>query len=248
MDVKSPKNHEDLIFADPQMLVGDFQFDANVAASFDDMVSRSVPYYDEMQRMVCELAADFAEPDTRLYDIGCSTATTFALLDNIVHPDVQFVGIDNSEQMLAKARAKLGMYTPTRSIKLHCQDLHEGLRIENASVVLMLLTLQFVRPLYRERVVQQIARGMQGNGALILIEKLVVHDSRLNRLYINHYYEYKRRRGYSDVEINKKREALENVLVPYRFDENRELLLNNGFKQVEEFFRWYNFCGMIAIC
>lgn len=247
MGTKTPENHEDQVFADPHMQVGDFQFDATVAAAFDDMVSRSVPYYDEMQRMVCELATDFAEPDTRLYDIGCSTATTLVLLDRTVQPNVHFVGIDNSQQMLDKARAKIGLYAPTRPVELVCQNIHEGLRIENASVVLMLLTLQFVRPLYRERVVQQIARGMRANGALILIEKLVVHDTRLNRLYIEHYYDYKRRKGYSDVEITKKREALENVLVPYRFDENRELLLNNGFGTVEEFFRWYNFCGIVAI-
>jgi len=248
MDMHAPANlHQDTVFADPRMQIGDFRFDATVAAAFDDMVSRSVPFYDEMQRMVCELASDFAEPDTRLYDIGCSTATSLALLDRTVHPDVHFVGIDNSREMLDKARAKLDKLAPKRSVDLVCQDVNQALQVENASVVLMLLTLQFVRPLYRERIVQQIAQGTRKNAALILIEKLVVHDSRLNRIYINHYYDYKRRMGYSDVEISNKREALENVLVPYRFEENRELLKNNGFGKVEEFFRWYNFCGIVAI-
>jgi tRNA (cmo5U34)-methyltransferase len=248
MTKKIPGGNEDKVFADPQMHIGDFRFDATVAAAFDDMVSRSVPYYDEMQRMVCELATDFAEPDTRLYDIGCSTATSLALLDQTVQSDVHFVGIDNSQEMLDKARIKLNAFAPARPVDLVCQDINQHVQIENASVVLMLLTLQFVRPLNRERIVQQIAKGMRKNGALILIEKLVVHDTRLNRLYINHYYDYKRRNGYSDVEISNKREALENVLVPYRFEENRELLMKNGFGTVEEFFRWYNFCGIVAIC
>lgn len=241
------KYREDRLFADAGMSVADFRFDATVAAAFDDMVSRSVPYYDEMQRMVVELATDFAEPGSRLYDLGCSTATTLALLDRSAHPDVHFVGVDSSQEMLDQARAKLARFAPNRRHDLLCRDIHEDLQIENASVVLLLLTLQFVRPLHRERVVRRIAEGMRPNGALILVEKLVLPDSRLNRLYIDHHYEYKRRKGYSEGEIARKREALENVLVPYRYEENRELLLKNGFGTVEEFFRWYNFSAFIAI-
>jgi tRNA (cmo5U34)-methyltransferase len=69
----------------------------------------------------------------------------------------------------------------------------------------------------------------------------------LIRMYIEFYYEMKRRNGYSEVEIAKKREALENVLVPYRVEENMALLRDAGFQHVEEFFRWYNFCGLIAV-
>ena len=187
---------EDRVFADPAMSIADFQFDATVAAAFDDMVSRSVPFYDEMQRMVVELATDFSEPGSRIYDLGCSTATTLTQLDRTVHPEVHFVGIDNSAEMLAKARIKLEKFAPNRRVDLVCQDLHEGLHIEDASVVMLVLTLQFVRPLYRERIIRRIAEGLRHNGALILIEKLVVSDSRLNRLYIEHYYGYKRSKGY----------------------------------------------------
>ena len=185
------------------MSISDFQFDATVAAAFDNMVSRSVPFYDEMQRMVVELATDFSEPGSRIYDLGCSTATTLTQLDRTVDPEVHFVGIDNSAEMLAKAHVKLDKFAPKRRVDLVCQDLHEGLHIEDASVVMLVLTLQFVRPLYRERIIRRIAEGVRHNGALILIEKLVVSDSRLNRLYIEHYYGYKRSKGYSDIEITK---------------------------------------------
>ena len=109
---------EDRVFADPAMSVTDFRFDATVAAAFDDMVSRSVPFYDEMQRMVVALATDFCEPGSRVYDLGCSTATTLALLDRTVHLEVRFVGIDNSAEMLAKARTKLDKVAPSRHVDL----------------------------------------------------------------------------------------------------------------------------------
>ena len=114
-------------------------------------------------------------------------------------------------------------------------------------VALLLLTLQFIRPLRRERLMADIYRGLQENGALIIVEKVLGEDSMFNRLFIKYYYDMKRRHGYSDLEIAQKREALENVLIPYKLLENRELLLNTGFRYVDVFFKWYNFCGIVAV-
>jgi tRNA (cmo5U34)-methyltransferase len=126
-------------------------------------------------------------------------------------------------------------------------DLNTGVPIRDASIVMLILTLQFVRPLHRDRLIADIYRGLNDNGALILVEKVLGEDSMFNRLFINYYYEFKRRNGYSDIEITQKREALENVLVPYKLLENREMLLRAGFRYVDTFFKWYNFCGIIAV-
>jgi tRNA (cmo5U34)-methyltransferase len=240
-------NRQDRIFVDTRPLVTDFQFDNKTADVFDDMVGRSVPFYDEIQRMICEITADFAVESTNLYDLGCSTGTTLLALDQVVRPDIHFIGVDNSEAMLARAQQKLAANGVLRRHELVCADLHQGPVIENASVVMMILTLQFIRPLYRERLIRRIAQGLNENGCLILVEKLTTTNTLLNRLFVKYYYEMKRRHGYSDIEISQKREALENVLIPYRAEENRELLLTNGFKHVEEMFRWYNFCCLIAV-
>jgi tRNA (cmo5U34)-methyltransferase len=236
----------DRVFAEvkPQT---DFKFNKATAAVFDDMVSRSVPFYGEMQRMAAEIAADFAVPGTNLYDLGCATATTLLALDRTIDPGVRFVGVDNSADMLTKARAKLEEAGVARAYDLVEADLHKGQIVENASVALLLLTLQFVRPLYRDRLVADIVRGMNDRGCLILIEKLTSADTLFNRLFIKYYYDMKRRNGYSDIEIAQKREALENVLIPYRLEENVEMLKGAGFKSVEVFFRWYNFCGIVAV-
>lgn len=238
---------EDKLFAEAEDMRLDFKFDGKTAAVFDDMVSRSVPFYDEIQRMTCELTADFAQPGTNLYDLGCATGTTFMMLDGMVDPDVRFVGIDNSADMLAKADSKLAGLPSGRAYDLIEADLHDQFLMENASVVLLVLTLQFVRPLYRDRLVSRIADAMPENGALILVEKLTSSHTMLNRLFIKYYYDYKKRNGYSEVEIAQKREALENVLIPYRPEENIEMLKEAGFRHCEEFFRWYNFSGLVAV-
>jgi len=227
--------------------VSDFSFNAEVAAVFDDMVSRSVPYYDEMQRMTVELVRDFACDDSNIYDVGCSTGTTLALIDRqIGEVAATLVGIDNSREMLKQAGEKLAQLGLQHPYELQCADIHRDLAIKNASVVTLLLTLQFARPLYRERIIRRLFEGVRPNGCLLLIEKITSEDTLFNRLFIDHYYDFKRRNGYSDMEIAKKREALENVLIPYRLEENIELLKNAGFRHVEVFFRWYNFCGLIA--
>lgn len=237
----------DRLFSEKVQREGDFRFDDKTAQVFDDMVERSVPFYGELQRMTTEIAADFAVPGGNLYDFGCATGTTLIALDRTVDPGVRFVGLDNSADMLGKAREKMKRAGVTRACSLIEADLNRPVEVENASVSLLLLTLQFVRPLYRERFVRSIAQGTNERGCLILIEKLTSPDTLFNRLFIDYYYRFKRRNGYSDTEIARKREALENVLIPYREEENRDLLLNAGFKSVETFFRWYNFCGFVAV-
>ena len=241
----------DKVFAAPRQRVDDFSFNSEVTAVFDDMLDRSVPFYGEIQRMVAELAVDFAEDGTHVYDLGCSTCNSFLHMDRMMPPDkcrgVHFVGVDSSQEMLDKARGKLAAAKFARPFSLQVGDLNAGVRVENASVVMMVLTLQFVRPLYRERLVRSVLQGMNDNGCLILVEKVLGEHSTFNRLFIQHYYEMKARNGYSGLEIAQKREALENVLVPYRLEENKELLLSAGFRSTDVFFKWYNFCGLIAL-
>lgn len=222
----------------------DFDFGSETAAVFDDMLLRSVPFYEEVQRMLTEMAATFALEKTRLYDLGCSTGTTMDALAKVTPGSVQLVGLDSSPEMLRKAEVKLAPYRDR--VRFVQGDLNEGIVVENASVAIMNLTLQFVRPLYRSALIGQVARGMTRNGCLLVVEKVLSKDSTFNRLFIDYYYEFKKRNGYSELEISQKREALENVLIPYRMEENIELFLKNGFSSCEIFFKWYNFCGFLA--
>ena len=240
-------SRRDRVFAEQREAIADFRFGAEVAQVFDDMLSRSVPFYGEIQRMVAELAEDIVQPGSNVYDLGCSTGTTLLMLDRVLPAGVNFIGIDDSREMLIKCETKLREQQVKRKVDLECADLHLGVELQDASLALMVLTLQFLRPLHRERLVADVFKGLRENGGLILVEKVLGEDSHFNRLFIKHYYDFKRRNGYSETEIAQKREALENVLIPYKLLENRELLLKSGFRYVDVFFKWYNFCGIVAI-
>ncbi len=238
---------KDQVFRDEIEKVSDFKFGANVASVFDDMVNRSVPFYGEIQRMLAELAAGHAREGSFVYDLGCSTGTTMIGMDTLVEKSIRFIGLDDSQEMLDKCKAKFDEIKFERPYELRCTDLSEGVEIHNASVVVLCLTLQFVRPIYREKLVQDICKGLNPGGVLILVEKILAEESDFNRDFINYYYNYKRRNQYSELEISQKREALENVLVPYKLSENISLLRDQGFASCEVFFKWYNFVGLVAV-
>lgn len=242
-----PAPATDEFFKNEIKQASDFKFTAKVAGVFDDMVNRSVPFYGEIQRMVAELAADHAQSGTSVYDLGCSTGTTLIGLNALVAPDIRFVGVDDAAGMLEKCDVKLQEAGLTRPYELRVADLQQGVDVSGASVVVLCLTLQFIRPVYREKLLKSIFQQMVPGGALILVEKILTEDSVFNRDYIKYYYDYKRRRDYSDMEISQKREALENVLIPYKLSENRHLLQEAGFATSETFFQWYNFAGLIAL-
>jgi tRNA (cmo5U34)-methyltransferase len=211
------------------------------------MLERSVPLYRELQRMIGEIAAEFAQDNTSVYDLGCSTGITLLTLENCINKNVRFVGIDYSQDMLDKCREKFKTNNILKEYEFICADLNQPININNASVVVMNLTLQFVRPLYRDNLLKSIYNGLVDKGCLILVEKVLGNDSTFNRLFIKFYYDMKKRQGYSELEIAQKREVLENVLIPYRLDENRQLLIRNGFSYLDIFYKWYNFCGIVAI-
>jgi len=237
----------DRIFDQPIDQASDFAFNRDVANVFDDMVSRSVPCYDQIQHMMAELAPAFAVAGTNVYDLGCSTGTTLQLFQAALPTDIRYHGLDNSAEMLAKCREKLTSQGFGSPVELSEVDLNDGVEISNASVVSMVLTLMFVRPINRERLIDDIYAGLNDNGCLLLVEKVVCQKSVLNRLFIEKYYDYKRRMGYTELEIAQKREALENVLIPYTVEENVGMLRKAGFREVDTFFRYYNFSAYIAV-
>ena len=242
--------NRDQIFSGDDQRATDFEFNEEVAKVFDDMLTRSVPFYIEQQNLIKLISKKFYVPDSTIIDLGCSTATTLINLARNIDSARHLVGFDNSEPMLAKARANSELAGVSDRIEIRYADLNDELDkvdFSNCGIVTMCWTLQFIRPLKRDVLIKTIYDNMRDGGALIVTEKMLTNDSHMNRFFIDFYYEFKRNNGYSDDEISHKREALENVLIPYRFDENVELFRRNGFRIVEIFFQWFNFAGFLCV-
>ncbi len=221
-----------------------FEFDEEVASVFDDMLNRSVPFYKEMQRLTINFALNYLNEGDRVYDLGCSTASTLIELSKHSTNKLNLIGIDNSEAMLNRASKKCKAFGV--DIKLINDDLH-NITYDNAKLIISNYTLQFIRPLQREKLVKKIYNNLQEEGVFICCEKVVSSNKTLDKQYINEYYQFKKTQGYSEYEIAQKREALENVLIPYTEEENKKMILDAGFSHCETLFKWLNFATFIAI-
>lgn len=239
----------DDIFQRPLDQVSDFVFDERVASIFDDMVERSIPLYAEVQNLVTELGRHYLRSGGVIYDIGCSTGTTLAALLNSSkeRPKCHLIGIEPSKAMADRAGTKLQGVPGGDRVEIINKRIEDFQELENASLVIMLYTLQFIRPIRRQQVMNMIFQSLKDGGMLLWGEKILSDSSLLSRLFIDTYHSRKLLAGYTDSEISQKREALENVLVPYRDSENRLLLEHAGFTVSDTVLRWCNFCLYVGV-
>ena len=152
--------------------------------------------------------------------------------------------------MLELANQKIKEKELDNRIEVRHADLNGDLseiQLDNASIVTMCWTMQFIRPLRRDNLIKWIYNSLVEEGAFIVAEKVLTNDTCMNRVFIDFYYDFKRRNGYKDLEIMRKREALENVLIPFRIDENIEMFKRNGFEIADTFFQYYNFSAFLCL-
>lgn len=244
-------SRKDKVFEITDPVVRAFEFNETVAHVFDDMAERSIPHYRDVQTMVATLGLTFFQEGSRIYDLGCSTGTTIALLLNGLKEhgltDYWIKGIDSSAPMCKEAMDKLSSLDHEKErVTIEEADILEE-PIENASVVIMNYTLQFIDPFHREELVKKIYKGLNHNGILLVSDKTLQSHTDISRIFVDNYYNMKRKNGYSELEISKKREALENVLIPYPIKEEENLFKICGFEAVDLFYTWYNFSSFICL-
>lgn len=242
---KPTTNKRDTLFATDADL-GPFVFDKPVVDVFPDMIKRSVPGYSTIIHMVGQLAERYAQTGSRCYDLGCSLgASTLAMRHRIQAADVRILAIDNSPDMIERCRLVLAADSHDLPVDLLCQDLLST-EITDASVVVMNFTLQFIQPEQRDPLVQRIYNGMRSGGVFILSEKLTFDDAHHDQLMNEQHHYFKKTNGYSDLEIAKKRSALENVLIPESLQRHKTRLMAAGFRGSELWFQCFNFSSILA--
>ena len=232
---------QDKVFDKP--IKKQFEFDEEVAVVFDDMLARSVPFYDEAMKLTAHFASLNIDENERVYDLGCSTASLLLEIERKMKHEIQLIGIDNSTAMLEQASKKIQAFNS--KIELSCGDIL-SYDYREAAVICSNYTLQFVRPPVRADFVKKIYDALKPGGLFIFSEKIISKDTKLNKQMIDIYYEYKKAQGYSEYEIVQKREALENVLIPYTEEENKKMLFDAGFSHCESIFKWVNFETFVA--
>lgn len=238
---------KDSIYASPVGEVGAFKFDETVASVFPDMIQRSVPGYSAIISAIGLLAARFAREHSVCYDLGCSLgAATLSMRHQIEAENCRIIAVDNSEAMVTRFQQALQKDQASVAVDVQCRDVRE-VAIENASVVVLNFTLQFIPLEDRFGLLQKIYQGLLPGGILILSEKLKFDDDRQQELQTQMHHAFKKAQGYSDLEVSQKRTALENVLIPETFAQHQNRLREVGFSSAEVWFQYFNFASIIAL-
>ena len=236
------ENVKDTLFT--QKAAVPFAFDADVSRVFEDMIQRSVPGYGLTLQMISVIAGLYAQENSKLYDLGCSLgASTLALAHGIRVGGSQIIGVDNSQAMLDKCAHNIAS-SPV-PVKLENDDI-QNIRFEDASVVVLNFTLQFIAKEERLPLLQRIYAGMRQGGVLILSEKVSFEDAFVQGKHIALHESFKKAQGYSELEVSRKRQSLENVLIPESISAHHARLKAAGFSKSQTWFQCFNFVSMLA--
>ncbi len=237
---------EDRIFASEDAGDGTFQFDEAVAAVFTDMLKRSIPGYAASILTIGSLAQRYVRAETRCFDLGCSLgAATLAMRHNITESGCHIQAIDNSAAMIRRCRKIIADDDASVRVDVIAADVREA-DIQDASMVVMNYTLQFLPVADRDDMIAKVCQGMNDGGVFVLSEKIEDDDRKIEQLLVELHHEQKKRNAYSDSEISRKRAAIENVLVPESLATHQARLSNAGFSHVGVWLRYFNFVSLVA--
>lgn len=238
----------DSLYASPLDELVDFKFDERVVDVFPDMIQRSVPGYGNIISMIGILAAKYAQQASHCYDLGCSLgAASLSMRQGITQTDCDIIAVDNSPAMIERAQQLFDSdMSSTVPVQLICADLQDVV-IDNASVVVMNFTLQFIPLNERLHLIKRIYQGLKPGGILILSEKISFEDDASDRFQNDIHHDFKRANGYSDLEISQKRTALENVLLPETLATHQQRLADAGFAASNRWFQCFNFMSLVAL-
>ena len=238
---------KDQLFSTPIDKLGDWTFDEKVAEVFPDMVQRSVPGYSNIISMIGMLAERFVQPNSTIYDLGCSLgAATLSIRRNVNERNCRIIAVDNSQPMIERCKRHIESYKANTPVEVICDDIC-NIDMQNASMVVLNFTLQFLTPENRQQVLNKIYQALNPNGILVLSEKFSFNDSTVDELLFNMHHDFKRANGYSELEISQKRNMLENVMLTDTIETHKKRLSEAGFKHIDTWFQCFNFGSIIAI-
>jgi len=239
-------DEQDRLFAKSRATTTGFQFDEKVVRVFPDMISRSVPGYELVVPMIGMLARRYAQAGSNIYDLGCSLgASSLAMALAVTARDASIIAVDNSEAMVSKCRQHVAESAADIPVEVRLENILDT-PIENASVVVLNFTLQFLDRGQRAGLVKRIATGLRDGGVLVVSEKIYFEDELEQRNQTDWHHDFKRTQGYSELEIAQKRNALEDVLQPDTEARHFERMEQAGLINPRRWFQCFSFASYIA--
>ena len=234
---------KDSLFKNEKKKINKFIFNDEVANVFDDMVNRSVPGYEFLVENIGVLAKKFYQPNTVIYDLGSSLcACSLSILEKLENDKVNIFAVDSSEAMINICKQNIR----DKQIKFIHSDILD-INIDNSSIVILNLTLQFIPLEKRNNLLKKIFSQLNKGGVIIITEKIRL-DKKSDDIFFKNFHDFfKQNNGYTKEEIDRKKIALSETMII-----ESEKIHENRFNDIGclNFYKWfqcYNFVSWILI-
>ena len=245
--IEFDKLNKDQLFLTDDIQQGSFSFNKDVVSVFDDMITRSVPFFSDIQQMIVNYFDLFSQSNSAIYDFGCSTGLTLFKLMETAKQDCTFFALDNSLDMLTVLKERQRTLDFENNLIIQNVDLNVFKNFERSSFGVFNLVLQFLDYESRLSLLSSFYKSLLSGAAIVVVEKVVFSDEKYNQYVIDQFRAFKQSKGYSRKEILMKEKSLDGVLKPLTVGNNIKNLREAGFDMIETFFQWYNFIGILAV-
>ena len=223
-----------------------FSFNEEVVEVFENMIHRSVPGYASSLRLIKTLTVKYFQKNSRCYDLGCSLgAATQSLFRATEGKEGKIIAVDNSKAMIDSCKQRFVDLIKSGRVEFIEQDI-TSIEISNASIVVINFVLQFLNVSERISLLERVYEGMISRGRLVLSEKIHFDSEFRTEVLSKLHHRFKSDNDYTEMEISRKRDALEGILVTDTEIEHLQRLESIGFKKVRKEMSNLNFMTLVV--
>ena len=223
-----------------------WNFKNKVPKKFTYHIRKSIPYYDEMHNMICELSDFFLKDKSVCYDLGSSTGLLLNKLNRRhIGKKLKLIGVESIKEMIIQAK-KENFKTKNKNVNYINKDIIK-MKFKKSDLIISCYTIQFITPKNRQQVISKIYKSLNWGGAFVVFEKIRASDARFQDIFNQIYLDFKLKNKFSEQEILNKSKSLKGVLEPFSEYGNIGLLKRAGFTDIIPIFQWFCFKGFLCI-
>lgn len=199
----------------------------DVAKGFDRHVREQLPWYELTTSAIGLISRHYIQEGTLVYDIGASTGNiSLALQETLQERKAQLVAIEPSAAMRHEYHG-IGELVGMKA---------EEFQYKPCSLVVMHLTLQFISPSSRRKLLDQLKQVLLPGGAIILLDKFTSNGGYFGMVTYRMTLDAKIKSGATPDQILRKELSLGGVQRPLDAEDLQGWHL---------WFKFGDFCGYV---
>lgn len=238
---------------DPRADTTDWSFNTKeIAATFDKHVRSQLPFYDMLTNATVHLARSFVTSGGRLLDVGSATGNVGRALIPLMQQRESIMDAVEPSETMIDVCLKTFSEVERKHIRLNNHTIEDFLSHDSRAdsvggycFISCFLTLMFVSPPARERVIKSLIDTLAPGGAMVVVDKVEQRRGIIGQAINRMSWSAKLDQGQTAEEIVTKELSLAGQQIP--FLSNFRSLFVTCETDVAEFFQFGEFVGLLVV-